>query len=146
MIGLELKYKPLPPTDVLEGDSDAPLMEIKEPGLLTVIEPPSETGEPVTVTPFAPITVMFELARLAFGMPVGRSAVIKLRNAGVAGEPLAGPAKAVFAFWLDRVTPKVPEDVMGEPLMLNMDGTVMAIEEITGVPELVKNNHWLPDQ
>jgi hypothetical protein len=144
VIGLGVKYKPLPPTDVLGIDSVAPLIDVNVPSLM-VIEPPRETGEPLTTMPLAPFTVIEELARVELGMPVGRSDMVKALNAGLPGELLEGPAKTVLAFSFARVTPKVPAEVIGDPVILNIKGTVIATDETLGFPELLRYSHWLPE-
>ena len=77
-----------------------PRLEALEVGKFKVNEPPSAAGEPDTpasVPDVPKVRPMVELAKFAFGIPVGKSAVTNERNAGVVAEPVVGPANIVLA-------------------------------------------------
>jgi hypothetical protein len=61
-------------------------------------------------------------------IPDGRSALVIARNVGVAAPPETGPAKNVFAVSVFNENVKVPEDVMGEPLTVNIPGAANPTE------------------
>lgn len=67
-------------------------------------------------------------------VPAGRSAVTNDLKAGVAAEPVVGPAHTVFALSVAKVTASVPEEVTGLPATEKMFGIVNATEVTVPVP------------
>jgi hypothetical protein len=59
--------------------------------------------------------VMFAAVPVVLWFSVGTSAGVMARKAGVAAEPVVGPAQNEFAAWVTSVSVKVPDAVMGEP-------------------------------
>jgi hypothetical protein len=55
----------------------------------------------------------------------GKSSRVNVRNVGSPAAPV-GAAKKVLALWGARVTSNVPLVVMGDPITLNIEGTVSA--------------------
>ena len=79
--------------------------------------PPRETA----VEP----NVIEELARFAFGIPVGKSATTSERNVGADALPVVGPANTELAASVARLIVKVPLVVIEEGDTLRNDGTVI---------------------
>jgi hypothetical protein len=85
------------------------------------VEPVFATEAHVTV--FVPAMVMVS----------GISASTIARNVGVAALPVAGPEKILLAVWVSRAMFKVPVPVIGPPLAVKME--VSVVDKLTDVTE-----------
>ena len=146
---------PPPPPDPDTQTAVTPASGVKVPFAVNAVDfsvPPPAVEATVIVLPGpASVIVIFDpavrtrelasVASVACVMKVcdrlnddGRSAATRARNAGCAGAPLVGPAHTVLADSVALVIANVPEVVIGEPLMLNSVGTVMATLVTVPVP------------
>jgi hypothetical protein len=73
--------------------------------------PPNDTAPPPVIPPDV-LMVTDELAKLALGIPVGKSATTRDLKVGTAAAPVVGPAHTVFAAWVALVIVNVPEAVI----------------------------------
>lgn len=93
-----------------------PLFDALAVGIFKVKIPPRDTGEPEILKSLPDVPVeneIDEFARLAFGIPVGKSVATSERNTGEPETP-SGEANTVFAFWLSSDADNVPLVVIGE--------------------------------
>lgn len=74
----------------------------------------------------------------------GMSVLVKARNAGIAAEPEAGPAKTVLALSVAKVTASVPAVVIGLPDTVKADGIDKATLETVPVPGIVAHAGLAP--
>lgn len=99
-----------------------PALNDVTPVFETVIEPPNDTGLPLTLIPVPELTVMDAFCKFAFGMFVGKSAITNALKVGTAAPPVVGPAYTKLADCELDVNVNVPVVVTGEPETLKMDG------------------------
>lgn len=64
----------------------------------------------------------------------GRSAFKRSLKVGEDAPPRAGPENMVLAVWVAKVPVRVPEVVMGEPVMLNIEGRDSETDVTVPVP------------